>query len=239
MNKWFFIDSPPLDGKKNMEIDESIFESYKKSKSQPVFRLYSWSPPTISLGRFQKKDKVLDLKACCADGVEIVRRITGGGAIYHGDEITYSITCSACEIGARSVKEGYLILGSFLIEAYKQVGLDACYNFQIGSGRGKPSRFCFSGMEEYDIVVDKLKMGGNAQRRSRDTIFQHGSIPLSYNKEKIQKYFKVPVSPASKLFFLKKYSDMDPRKFKKILIESFSRQMKAKLERANVPAGVA
>ena len=74
-----------------MAIDEALLRSFDPVSSPPILRLYGWSPPALSLGRFQKADQVLDLERCRADGVAVVRRVTGGGVIYHADELTLSL----------------------------------------------------------------------------------------------------------------------------------------------------
>src|SRR4051794_9669315 len=102
---WRLIVSPALSGPANMAIDEALLNSFDPAGSQPVLRLYNWDPPALSLGRFQKAAEVLDLVRCRNERIDIVRRITGGGVIYHADELTYSLVCSPDQIPpAASVK---------------------------------------------------------------------------------------------------------------------------------------
>src|ERR1035438_5738432 len=98
MDTWRLIVSGPLDGVSNMAVDEALFSMFSPEVSLPVLRLYSWEPPAVSLGRFQIPDEVLNLEKCAAEGVMVVRRITGGGMIFHADELTYSIVCSPEQI---------------------------------------------------------------------------------------------------------------------------------------------
>jgi len=148
----------------------------------PILRIYGWNPPALSIGRFQKASDDIDIKRCNADRLDVVRRITGGGAIFHADELTYSLVCSPEQIpGAKSVKESFRSLTSFLISFYNALGLNACHAVDLmpeGTGFGHRTPLCFAGRESYDIVINGRKIGGNAQRRSRRVIFQHGSIPL-------------------------------------------------------------
>ncbi len=179
---WRFIDTGPLDGPSNMALDEALLSSFDPQTSRPVFRLYGWNPPAFSIGRFQDAEKTLDSGKCRDAGIEAVRRMTGGGIIFHSEEITYSIVCSQKHIsGAFSVKEAFRELCSFLLSAYRKLGLDAGFavarNFS-GAGLGRRTAICFAGKEEYDIIVDGRKIGGNAQRRFKKAVFQHGSIPL-------------------------------------------------------------
>ena len=179
---WRFIDTAPMDGPTNMAMDEALLALFDPDTSPPVFRLYGWEPAAFSIGRFQDADTTLDLRKCRDSGVEAVRRMTAGGIIYHADEITYSIVCARKHIhGARSVKESFRKLCGFLLLTYRRLGLDAGFAVdknRSATGLGQRTPLCFAGREEYDIVIDGRKIGGNAQRRTKGVIFQHGSIPL-------------------------------------------------------------
>jgi lipoate-protein ligase A len=180
---WRFIDSGSLDGAANMALDEALLSSFDPETSLPVFRLYGWYPPAFSIGRFQEAEKTLDPGKCRDAGIAAVRRITGGGIIYHADEITYSIVCAQKHIpGANSVKETFKKLCAFLLSAYRKLGVDAGFAVDrdfSGARLGQRTSLCFAGKEEYDIIVQGRKIGGNAQRRIKNVIFQHGSIPLA------------------------------------------------------------
>jgi lipoyl(octanoyl) transferase len=182
MEQWRFIDTGELDGRLTMAVDEALLACFDPDRSRPILRLYGWSPPTISLGRFQAADDVLDLSRCKAAGVPVVRRITGGGAIYHAEELTYSLVCTPGQVpAADSVKESFRTLTRFICRFYELLGLDACYavdHFPPGTRLGERTPFCFAGKETYDVIVGGKKIGGNAQRRLKNVIFQHGSIPL-------------------------------------------------------------
>jgi lipoate-protein ligase A len=179
---WRLIVTPPLSGAENMAIDEALLRSFTPISSQPVLRLYGWNSPTLSMGRFQKSAEVLDLARCRADGVAIVRRVTGGGVIYHADELTYSLVCSPGQIPpTTSIKDSFRVLTGFLLAFYRRLGLDASYAVDTAPGGtllGERTAFCFAGRESFDILADGRKIGGNAQRRTKGIIFQHGSIPL-------------------------------------------------------------
>jgi lipoate-protein ligase A len=179
---WRFIDTGPLDGAANMAIDEALLDAFDPEKSTPVLRLYGWNPPALSFGRFQDPGEVLDLERCRAADVMAVQRITGGGVIYHADELTYAIVCAPRHLPAETtVKESFRFLTGFLLTFYRELGLPAAYAADVPvdvARLGRRASFCFAGRESYDIVVDGRKIGGNAQRRLRNAIFQHGSIPL-------------------------------------------------------------
>lgn len=180
---WRIIDTGALPGPDNMAIDESLLCLFRPTFSDPILRIYGWNPPALSLGRFQRAEEVLDLKRCRSDSIPIIRRISGGGVIYHADEITYSIVCSPEQIpGAASVKDSFRVLTGFLLKFYQTFGLDAAYALDTASDTeqlGVRTAFCFAGKESFDILINGKKMGGNAQRRLKNTIFQHGSIPIT------------------------------------------------------------
>ena len=179
---WRLIDTGPLDGVRNMAIDEALLHHFDPATAMPILRLYGWQPAALSIGRFQKAADDLHRERIAADQLTVVRRITGGGAIYHADEVTYAVICAPHQIpAASSVNDSFRVLTSFLLAFYRDLGLHAAYaadaalpDRQVG-GR---TPFCFAGTERYDILVNGRKMGGNAQRRQKAVIFQHGSIPL-------------------------------------------------------------
>jgi lipoyl(octanoyl) transferase len=178
---WRFLDTGSLDGVANMALDEALLLSFDSGRSLPILRLYGWQPPALSLGRFQDAAAVLDLEYCRAAGVPLVRRITGGGVIYHADELTYSIVCAPRHLpSTTSIKESFRHLTAFLLLFYAKLGLDPHYAADYSQGRrlGERTPFCFAGQESYDILIQEKKIGGNAQKRLKEVIFQHGSIPL-------------------------------------------------------------
>jgi len=179
---WRLIDTGPLSGAMNMAVDEALLRSFDPAASRPILRLYGWEPAALSLGRFQKAAEVLDMERCLMDGVPIVRRITGGGVIYHADELTYSVICSPAQLPlASSIKDSFRELTSFLLSFYRRLGLQAEYAVDTLSDRsrlGEKTDFCFAGRETFDILVNGSKIGGNAQRRLKEVVFQHGSIPI-------------------------------------------------------------
>jgi lipoyl(octanoyl) transferase len=195
-NIWRLIDTGPLPGADNMAIDEALLSCFDPGKSRPILRLYGWNPPAFSYGRFQKPEEIIDLDRCRADGVRTVRRITGGGVIYHAGELTYSLVCPADFIpGARGVKEAFFHLTSFLLAFYGNLGLEACHAAEHypGSRRlGERTSLCFAGIESCDILIKGKKIGGNAQRRLKNVIFQHGSIPLRQMADKGNTYLLHP-----------------------------------------------
>lgn len=166
----------------NMAVDEQMKAIYK-TLSVPVLRLYSWRPYGISIGTYQDPSKDLNLKACEKAKIPVVRRMTGGGAIFHADELTYSLVCSDSDMDCKDapVKKTFETINSFILKTYSKFGFEAYYAKETmpADSRAERAGFCFSGQEEYDVLIKGKKIGGNAQRRDKGLIFQHGSIPLA------------------------------------------------------------
>ena len=191
---WRLIDEGPLDGPANMALDEALLSCFDPRQSLPVLRLYGWEPPALSVGRYQDAEAALDLELCAADGVPVVRRMTGGGIIFHARELTYSIICAPEHIGeAAGVKEGFRRLCGFLLGTYQRLGLNAAFATDLnlaGALLGQRTAFCFAGKEEFDVLVNGQKIGGNAQRRLRGAILQHGSLPLESRVQHALRYLR-------------------------------------------------
>jgi lipoate-protein ligase A len=239
---WRLIDTGPLAGPANMAVDEALLEHFGRDPSLPVLRIYGWHPPAFSLGRYQKADEVLDLHACAEAGIPVVRRITGGGVIYHAEEITYSIVCTPAHIAeAGTVKQSFARLCRFLIETYTTLGLEAGFAVDYNTDKaplGVRTPFCFAGKEEYDIIIGGRKIGGNAQRRTKGVIFQHGSIPLRtmaslalpFLREKVADLDQSTVSLAE-LGVAKSQDEL-----KALLAEAFRQSMGVKLQQSALSA---
>lgn len=192
---WKLITDKPQNGFTNMAIDETLLTKIFAEDGTPIFRIYGWDKPTISLGRFQNPDGALFLDRCKMDDIPIVRRITGGAVILHlPEEITYSLVCSDSDIDKNfSVKETYRAICGFIINFYTKLGFQPKYaaeDFAISEKLGLRTSLCFAGKEEYDITINSKKIGGNAQKRLKHTIFQHGSIPINFDSDIVKKYVK-------------------------------------------------
>jgi lipoate-protein ligase A len=178
---WRLIDTGPLSGPENMAIDEALLACFLPGSSLPVLRLYGWAPPAFSHGRFQQPEQILRTRRCREDGIPVVRRITGGGVIYHQEELTYSLVCPVTALpDSRNVKGAFFHLTAFLLDFYRRLGLAPCHAVDYRDDRplGVRTPVCFAGTESCDILLGGRKIGGNAQRRLKEVVFQHGSIPL-------------------------------------------------------------
>jgi lipoyl(octanoyl) transferase len=183
MNSFRLIRSGACSAAENMVLDEKIFKRYLED-GVGCLRLYQWKNPAFTCGFSQEPEKLLDLKLCAQEGVGVAKRITGGGLLFHDDEITYSFVCSKTDIAEpAAVFVDYRNICTFLLRFYGALGLPASFALEtVGfSIKSAPHELCSAAYEKYDIVIAGKKIGGNAQKRNRQAIFQHGAIPLRIN----------------------------------------------------------
>lgn len=161
-----------------MAVDEALLMSYKQ-EDMPILHLYRWEN-TISLGRFSALEKSVDIGQLKKNHIGCVRRMSGGGILVHGSDLSYSLILprNACKEG---VKANYRYWCTFLLRLYEKLGLKAHFVQALGMEQ-KRSNICLAGHEPYDIAIEGRKIGGNAQRYTRNVLFQHGSIPISLNE---------------------------------------------------------
>ena len=175
---WRLLITPPSHGVWNMAVDEAILKSTERAESAPTVRLYSWDPPCLSLGQAQPLADV-DLDRLQANGWEIVRRITGGRAILHTDELTYSVTGPAIEPRlAGSVLKSYNRLALALLEALRALSIPVEIQTDRPESTGDSNPVCFEVPSTYELTVRGKKLIGSAQARRRVGVLQHGSLPL-------------------------------------------------------------
>lgn len=180
MDPWrLLVDPQPAPGAWNMAVDEAILGACSMVEALPTLRLYAWSPPCLSLGVAQPLTDV-DLPRLAANGWHLVRRPTGGRAVLHTDELTYSVIGAPTEPRlARGVLESYRMLAGALVATLKSLGLQADMQDQpTGSSVRNLNPVCFEVPSTYEITVDGKKIFGSAQARRREGVLQHGSLPL-------------------------------------------------------------
>ncbi|MFW9855717.1 MAG: biotin/lipoate A/B protein ligase family protein [Candidatus Thorarchaeota archaeon] len=166
--KWRIIEFGFYNAAKNMAMDEAIFQKYP-TLGHDTIRFYGWRPSTVSIGRHQSVEREVDIGKLHKYGFDFVRRISGGGAVFHDEmgELTYSITTKVGNLESRNVESQYYELASFVFEPLVQMGLHLDYD-QI---------HCPS------VFTKGRKISGNAQARSGDVILQHGTILIDYRPE--------------------------------------------------------
>ena len=180
MSHWRLIYTSPARGPWNMAVDESILEHIHRGESIPTLRLYAWNPPCLSLGYAQPFSDV-DVTRLKQRGWEIVRRATGGRAILHTDELTYSVTAPADEPRvAGTVLESYNRLARALFAAVQNLNLSV--EMKEHSSKADSQNLnpvCFEVPSTYEITVGGKKLIGSAQARKKEGVLQHGSLPLT------------------------------------------------------------
>jgi len=176
---WRVIKHSPANGAWNMAVDEAILESVYNNESPPTLRLYAWEPACLSLGHAQRLSEA-NLEVLNQNGWHLVRRPTGGRAILHVDELTYSVIAHQSDPRVRGgVLESYLRLSKALLEALKSLGLNPEANENATSEKPpKPNPVCFEVPSNYEITVNGKKLIGSAQARRKEGILQHGALPL-------------------------------------------------------------
>jgi len=184
MNTWRLLITPAeraASGAWNMAVDESILEhtQAERGASLPTLRLYAWDPACLSLGHAQPFADV-DRARLHERGWDVVRRPTGGRAILHTDELTYSVTGRAQEpLLAGGVLESYNRIAQALLLAVKNLGLPVEMKVVKTSAQTAPNPVCFEVPSTYEITVAGKKLIGSAQARKKEGVLQHGSLPLT------------------------------------------------------------
>jgi lipoate-protein ligase A len=187
MSMWCFIDSGPASAAQNMAKDEGLLREAVTPGVLPVLRFYTWSPPAVSLGRFQDKERAVNAKACQRRGFDIVRRITGGRAVLHCDELTYSVIArSDSDLFPNDILGTYKVIAAGLLAGLRELGIVAEMVSRSGRHAGmvksspqEPA--CFSSPSWYELLVKGRKIIGSAQRRVGGAFLQHGSILIGYD----------------------------------------------------------
>src|SRR6266571_7792400 len=160
----------------NMAIDESVLAHHLKGEAPPTLRVFRWSQPSISLGRFQSIEREIELDLCQQRDVPLVRRPTGGRAVYHRDEFTYSIVISKRFGVPSGVIAAYAFLAQGLLAALTFLGVQAELSDERVSKN--PSAACFASSTQADLTSGGFKLIGSAQVWKEDTLLQQGSSPL-------------------------------------------------------------
>ena len=173
------LQDAPLDGPVNMARDEALMTRVGTGESAPTLRLYQWDPPTISLGYFQRYAEYEALPPPARD-LPVVRRQTGGGAILHDLELTYSLTLPVDHpLLAKGSNRLYELMHDGIVACLGELGVTASpCGHTDDSGPTRGPFFCFDRRHAYDVLIDGNKVAGSAQRRTRQAVLQHGSIIL-------------------------------------------------------------
>lgn len=228
MRRWRLIDSGPCDAGFNMALDESIALSVRSGSSAPTLRLYGWPRPSVSIGAFQKISGIPSAY-CAEQGIPIVRRPTGGRAILHGDELTYSFSSLNTDFFGGNLQATYRIIGSAFLQAFISAGLPVEIRDTKNSGHNLvKSPACFQTVSLGEITIKGMKIIGSAQKRWKDGFLQQGSIPFSINRSRAEQIFGTGVSAEMK-GIKEIFPEFDAEGLKTNIISAFEQTFSADL----------
>jgi lipoate-protein ligase A len=184
MSNWYLLnETKQLSAAENMARDEYLFHLCHNLKIG-FFRLYTWSNPSFSFGISQKITKALNLEYIEKNGFSYVRRVTGGKAVLHNDEITYAVISSEdIFYKEHDLYQSYMLIAKVLIAAFKRLGLDASLSAGSPAKLSKSNNPCFSFPTPNEIEIAGKKIIGSAQKRDNTALLQHGSIPMNMDYE--------------------------------------------------------
>ncbi len=195
---WRFIHTGLRSSAENMAIDEALLISVSEGKSTPVLRFYGWNPATLSIGYFQKAEEEVDFTALKQHGLGFVRRPTGGRAVLHDQELTYSMIVSEKYPGLpKGVTEAHRVLSEGLLLGFRNLKLDAqLVTLTTEEDKVKyaalGSAACFDSPSWYELVVEGRKIAGSAQTRQKGVVLQHGSILLDMDIDLLFELLRFP-----------------------------------------------
>ena len=181
MTAWRLLELETYDAFMNMAVDEAILKARSQTIVPNTLRFYRWKPSAVSVGRFQNMEKQVQVENCRKHNVDVVRRITGGGTVYHDaqDEITYSVIARKQDLGAEDITTVYSRVYASLAEALRTLGIDA--DFNQGTAKACPN-----------LTVNGKKISGSAQAHKSEAFLQHGTLLSKVNLKKMFSFLRVP-----------------------------------------------
>lgn len=181
MKTWRLLKLETHNAFMNMAIDEAILLSRLANEVPDTLRFYKWNPSSVSIGRFQKIEKEVNLDECKKNHIDIVRRISGGGTVFHDSEgeITYSVIAHASDMNAKNVIDVYSKIYNSIKEALCTIGISTDYS--PGDVKNCPN-----------LTVKGKKISGSAQANKKSIVLQHGTLLIDVNLPKMFTYLKVP-----------------------------------------------
>jgi lipoate-protein ligase A len=211
---WRLIDTGIKDIYANMSVDEALIQSIKKN-DMPILRFFDWHSPCISIGFSQRVRDVLNIRLCENEGIRFVRRPTGGGIVFHGFDLTYSVILP--EGFVKDIYEGYRLIQANVLRGVEKAGINACLYEKIE----KPDLLshCFITPNFGDIIVGRNKLCGLAARRIKKRMLYQGYI-YAENAEKMFKYCKGNKTFVSGAVSLEKYG-IDRKTVKDLIMSNW------------------
>jgi lipoyl(octanoyl) transferase len=237
--EWRLLDTGMRDGAENMAIDEAIVTAHSEGKVPPTIRFYGWNPATLSIGYFQKANKEVDMERLREHGLGFVRRPTGGRAVLHDQELTYSVVVSEDYPDMpTTVTQSYRVISTGLLYGFRRLQL-AAEMVPLETEEEKVryaslgSAACFDSPSNYELVVEGRKVAGSAQTRQKGVILQHGSILLDMDVDLLFDVLRFPserVKERMKQGFLKKAVAINQLRDKPVTIEEATEAFTAGFE---------
>jgi lipoyl(octanoyl) transferase len=196
MRQWRFLNTGSNDAASNMALDEALLLLHDAGVTPPTLRVYSWDTPTLSLGYAQNTQRDVDLTACQQYGVAVVRRPTGGRAVLHDQEVTYSVVLPTQLFpGPDTLLAHYRHIGLALLATLQRLGVPV----HLEPSRWPPSPrhaaaapACFAALARYELSVMGRKIVGSAQKRLQRALLQHGSMPFWLDRQRLFACLRVP-----------------------------------------------
>jgi len=229
-DSWRFIDTGTCRATYNMALDEAIATEVKKGNSLPTLRIYGWDRPSVSIGYSQKIHDI-NRDYCAEKDIPIVRRPTGGRAILHDHEITYSFSVKTdAGVFSKGLLDSYKKISKAFGLALLKIGLASELKLRRESHRSR-SPFCFQSASYGEITINSRKVIGSAQKRWPGGLLQQGSIPFIIDEDEIAKVFRLKSSEIGEKFTgLKKIlSDLNTESFKNAIRVSFEETFSIRL----------
>ncbi len=189
---WRLIDSGLCGAAFNMALDEAIAAAVRSRSAPPTLRFYGWQSPAVTLGCFQRSSSV-DLGYCRQQEIPVVRRLTGGRAILHGDELTYSFSARTdCAPFDQGLLVSYRSISAAFDRAFLRLGLRVEAKETRERGRVLTrSPLCFRSSSYGEILIERRKLVGSAQKRWKDGLLQQGSLPYAHDSALLQRIFGI------------------------------------------------
>ena len=175
---WRLLNTGKHHAAMNMAIDETILRQ-QKSSPQPTLRFYDWSQSAFSFGYFQQISAEVDVEACASRNIEIVRRMTGGGIVIHGWDVTYTLIVPHGTDGIpQNLSDSYRLISDCLIKGLQQIGVPVHRQTEKLERENAGPNVCLTNPAQYDIMLHGKKIAGVSQRRNRAGVMYQGYIAL-------------------------------------------------------------
>jgi len=235
---WFLIEDPAAPAARNMAKDECLLRAAARW-NRPVLRLYQWDRPTLSLGRNQRAAGAIDAEACRRESVPLVRRMTGGWAVLHGDDLTYSVAAPLPHPRfGTTILSTYQAIAEVFVDLFSGLGFaPRLHRASARERAGLASPICFVTPSACELMIEGRKLIGSAQRRAPEAFLQHGSLPLRDRGRLLASLFsganeRRVASAMTDLESIGVWARCTPEEFRGRLIASFERVMEARFREA-------